>query len=645
MKKVLGLSLCALMAVSLAGCGGKVTSEDYVNLYTSDPSNMDYVTSSLQVDHEHNANFVDGLVENDPTGKFVGALAEKWGSNPDATEWTFTLRKGVNWVNSEGETYAELKAQDFVTGLQHAADFDSDVNWLVQGVIKNYSEYLAGDVDFSEVGVKAVDDYTVKYTLEQSTPYFYTFGSYNILMPINKDFLESKGEGCKLGAPKKDACKFGAVEPSSILYNGAYILDTLDPKSKVVYRANPNYWDKDHVYINKVTLVYTDGSDPYAGINGFEQGTYVSASLRPDWGDFEDYKTKYDGEYYVTLPNAANFGMMFNFNRTNYGHTANTTDEAKANTKAAILNKDFRAAVRASLDRIAELATSTPEDVAADCLRNITSVPNLVTTSDGREFGELVTEAYNKMSGQDVNLADGQDPFLNPEKAMEYIAAAKTAGIKFPVTLDLPVYKTSKSNVARGRSMKESIERNSQGNILINLVQMDYDTLVSACYGITEPESADFDINTFTGWSPDYPDPKTFLDLYSITDGIYMAQLGLHNAGTKNYNADDEAAIKAVRLDEYERKYQVAKNIVDDFDARYEAFAEMDALMIDEVIYIPVEMDARGYLVTRVVPFTKSYSQTGISEYKYKYMQVQQDVVTTEQYNKAYDEWTAARGK
>lgn len=643
MKKVLGLSLSALMVASLAGCSGKITSLDYVNRYTSDPSNMDYVTTALQADHEHNANFVDGLLENDPTGKFVGALAESWEMNEDATEFTFKLRKGVQWVTSEGEVYAELNAKDFVTGLQHAADFNSGTSWLVMGLVKNYSEYLAGEVEFSEVGVEAVDDYTVKYTLNYSAPYFYTFGSYNILMPINEEFLNSKGEGCKLGAPDKATCSFGSVDPSSILYNGGYILSSLSPKSEITYKANPNYWDKDHVYIQNVTLIYDDGSDPYAGIVGFENGTYASASLSTSWGDFDTYKEKYADYYYTTLPNSTNFGILFNFNRTDYAHTSHTTDADKANTKAALLNYNFRAAFRAAFDRVAYLSTSTPKEVAIDMLRNVTSVPNLVTTEDGKEFGELVNAAYAEMTGETVNLADGQDPWLNPEKAMEYINAAKADGIQFPVTLDMPTLGTSKRLVTQCQSMKDSVEKNTQGNIIINVIQMDYDTLVDACYGVEVADDADYDINSFTGWGPDYPDPKTFMDLYSITEGSYMPTFGLHTLDDQNYNSTDAAAMEAIGLDEYEKMYQAAKAITDDTTARYEAFAKCDAKIIAEVLYIPCHMDARGYVVTKVVPFTKSYSQTGISEYKYKFMQVQEDMVTKEQYDKAYDEWQKAR--
>lgn len=85
------------------------------------------------------------------------------------------------------------------------------------------------------------------------------------------------------------------------------------------------------------------------------------------------------------------------------------------------------------------------------------------------------------------------------------------------------------------------------------------------------------------------------------------------------------------------------KAITNDMDARYEAFAKCDALLTENAIVISTGMDARGYAVSKVVPFTKSYSQSGISEYKYKYMVIQDEIVTKEQYDKAYNEWVAGK--
>ena len=89
------------------------------------------------IDSQHFANFIDGLIEHDSYGNLVGAMATNWEEREQSTIWRFHLRQGVKWYTDEGEEYAEVTAHDFVAGLQHAADFQSQTLYLVQSVIKN----------------------------------------------------------------------------------------------------------------------------------------------------------------------------------------------------------------------------------------------------------------------------------------------------------------------------------------------------------------------------------------------------------------------------------------------------------------------------------------------------------------------------
>lgn len=75
---------------------------------------------------------------------------------------------------------------------------------------------------WSKVGIEAVDDHTLVYKLTGPTPFFLDLTTYNILMPINRSFLEGQEPGCAIGSPDKN-CSFGSTAPDSILYNGAYI--------------------------------------------------------------------------------------------------------------------------------------------------------------------------------------------------------------------------------------------------------------------------------------------------------------------------------------------------------------------------------------------------------------------------------------
>ena len=203
-------------------------------VYAMDPSSLDYSVTSKSSTSDVIANVVDGLLENDKYGNLIPSLAEDWSVSKDGLTYTYKLRKGVKWYTSEGEEYAEVKAQDFVTGLKHAADGKSDGLSLLQDSIKGLAAYISGESnDFSTVGVKAVDDYTVEYTLNKPESFWNSKVTTATMLPVNEEFLNSKG---------KD---YGTPTPSSILYNGPYLLKSLTSKSAIEYEKNPNYWDKD----------------------------------------------------------------------------------------------------------------------------------------------------------------------------------------------------------------------------------------------------------------------------------------------------------------------------------------------------------------------------------------------------------------
>ena len=117
-------------------------------------------------------------------------FAEDWSVSKDGLTYTYKIRKGVKWYDADGEERGEVTAKDFVTGLKHAADKKSEELPLVQGSIKGLDDYVQGKTtDFSQVGVKAVDDYTLQYTLNKPETFWNSKTTNGILFPINR-FLE-----------------------------------------------------------------------------------------------------------------------------------------------------------------------------------------------------------------------------------------------------------------------------------------------------------------------------------------------------------------------------------------------------------------------------------------------------------------------
>ena len=150
--------------------------------------------------------------------------------------------------------------------------------YLVQESIKGLDAYVKGEVkDFSEVGIKAVDDQTVQYTLNKPESFWNSKTTMGILAPVNEEFLTSKGS---------DFAK--ATDPSSILYNGPFLLKSLVAKSSVEFEKNPNYWDKDNVHIDKVKLSFWDGQDNNKLAETFKDGGFSMARLFPTSGSYSE---------------------------------------------------------------------------------------------------------------------------------------------------------------------------------------------------------------------------------------------------------------------------------------------------------------------------------------------------------------------
>lgn len=647
-------SALTALTTLLVGCsaGSKTastsptTSEDFKYIYDADPTTFDYLFTFSSPNHKVTANAIDGLVETDAAGKYIGAVAESWEANADSTKWTFHLRKGVNWSTNEGEVYGEVKAQDFLTGLQHAADFDSETAYLVEGVIKNFKEYEQGKVTFDEVGIKALDDYTLEYTLEAPTPYFYTLANYSILYPVNQEFLLSKGSGCALGKPSKDDCTFGALSPDSILYNGGYIISNYTAKSKIELTKNANYWDADHVYINNVTFTYEDGSDDHAIINGFEAGNYTTGVFLGTWSNdnFKQYLDKYKDNVYLPVQDIGTYEIFFNFGRQNYNYT--TPDKDKENTHAALQNVNFRRAVMFAFDKSAFVQQMAGDEAAASYMTRNQMIPSNYLTVDGKDYGETVTSLVQAAGGafSDVSTLDGKDGYYNPTKALEFIEAAKKDGIKFPVSLDFPVFGNNREQVNQRSSFKSSVEKATNGQITINLVFINNYDEYRALFLVDSGKATDFDLS-YAGWSPDYEDPKSYLNILSPVNGDMMRYLGIDPEMHGLATDVDKANAQAVGLYEYQKLLDAADKIVDNPNERYKAYAKAEAYAIENALVLTTQCWKINYEVSKLVPFTRPYAGSGISVYKYKFGVVQKDIVTKQQYDDAYKAWQAKRAE
>ncbi len=658
MKKLLVALFVA--ALVLTGCAKKavVFRNDYSYIYTSDIEQLDYTVTYLAENHRHIANFVDGLMEHNPLGQLVGAVAESYTVNADATEFVFKLRKGVKWVTVEGEAYADVKAQDFVTGLQHGADFQSETAYILFGVIKNYSQYFDGKItDFSQVGIAAVDDYTLKFTLEAATPYFHTMTTYGVLYPINKEFLETQGVGCKLGAPDAGNCAFGSSEGKSILYNGAYLLSNNTVKSVVEYTANPTYWDKKNVFIPKVKLTYYDGSDPDSLFRSFDNGELSAAPVYTDnEATYKIAKDKYGDAIYIGRLTTTTYYISFNYDRQGFHNESGVdqlvslkTDKQKADTKLAILNEQFRTAIFRGIDRAALNAQSVGQELKTNALRNTYTSPEFVSTSDGKSYAALLgvqlTKIDSKLFPASFNLADSQDPYYNLDLAKAQMALAVTElekqGVVFPVVIDVLGNGASTKNMNTRLAFKTMMETAFPGKVQVNIqVAADAKQYQAGFYTNKTAAGTNYDINLGSGWGPDYGDPKTYVATLSPINGDLLKGLGFEAGADKNVEAKTKAGFF-----EFEKLNAAASAEIKNIDKRYELYAAAEAYLIGHSLFLPNVSQGGIFQVSRVKSYTTSWADYGISEYKYKFMQVTDHVITLAERDAAKKEWEKARTK
>ena len=619
-------------AVLLVACGKADKEADapttFSYVYGVDPSSLDYSIATRTSTTDIIGNVVDGLLENDEYGNLVPSLAEDWSVSQDGLTYTYKLRKGVKWYTSEGEEYAEVTAHDFVTGLKHVADGKSDGVTLIQNSIKGLNEYMTGETnDFSTVGVKAVDDYTVEYTLNAPETFWNSKVTSATMLPVNEEFLKASGKN------------YGTVSPAGILYNGPYILKTLTSKSLIEYEKNPNYWDKEKVKIEKVKLTYYDGSDQESLIRSFSSGVYTTARLFPSSSNFASTLEQYGDKITYSPQDSTSYYFTFNVNRQSFNKTAKTSEEQKTSTKEAMLNKDFRQAINFAFNRHSYAAQLNGEDGADKIIRN-SLVPDNFVQSAGKSFGQIAQQELVNYGDQwkEVELVDGKNAIYNPEKAKAAFEKAKkdleSKGVTFPIHLDVPVEQTDTIAVQQSNSFKQSIESTlGAENVVIDVLQMTDNEKETITSQARVPSQKDYDLNS-TGWAPSYQDPASYLNIMDPKSGSAMKHLGI----TKGKDKD---VVAKLGLDQYKKLLEDAVSETTDLEKRYEKYAKAQAWLTDSSLLMPTASSGGSPVVSNVVPFSKPYSQVGIKgdPYIFKGMRLQKDIVTTKEYDEALKKW------
>ena len=541
---------------------GYTLKNTYNKGYSSDPKTWDALATSRAADSEAIVNTYDGLLEYDVMNVQRPALAAEMPTvSDDGLTYTFKLRQGVKWVDSTGKELGEVKASDFVAGMQHLLDAQGGLESLISGLIVGVSDYLDGKIsDFSKVGVKAVDEYTLTYTLEKRCTYFLTMFGYGMFAPLCRDYYVAKGG--KFGAdynPADTNYTYGK-DPNSIAYCGPYVVTNATAENTIKFEANTKYWNAANVKIKTLTWYYNDGKDAFKAYNDMKAGTLDGAVLNASTvkqakndkiGNTD--KTYFDEYRYITGTDATAFMAFMNINRDQYVNVqdwtqaaSSLTDAEKERSNKAMLNQHFRTAIMYSLDRAAYNAQTVGEDLKFASLINSYTPGNFVrlekevtleiggankTYPAGTYYGvimqdQLTADGYkykvwDPQGGADgLGSSAGFDGWHNPTEAKaELEKAIAELGIEIskenPIKLDLPCFTGSEAYKNRAQAFKKSLEEALEGKVVLNLIECPNSAdWYNAGYYTDYGYEANYSIYDVSGWGPDYGDPASYLDTF-----------------------------------------------------------------------------------------------------------------------------------
>ena len=628
MKKVISLMLVIMLVIS--GCGTKqpetpaatqpaenTTSsgtetvvatetakydevQEYKAVYSGEVTTLNYLTTNSTSEFGIAANFIDTLIEYDQYGVVKPSLATEWSVSDDGLVWTFKIREGVKWYDYEGKEVADVTAQDFVDSLEYILNpaNESKTAQIAYDVIANAQDFYDGKItDFSKVGVKAVDTYTLEYRLSKPTPYFLSMLTYVCFFPVNGPFLEEAGD------------RFG-TDNAKLLYNGAYILSTFEPQTKRVLTKNDNYWDKENVHIEKLTFKYNKEADSLGTelyLRGETSMVEIPSSSIDEWMNDASKKD---------LFRPATTSFYTYFFAINFDPTFDAAFDPD-NWKAAVNNTSFRKALFHALDRRAAMLTSEPYDPEKRLSSTIT--PKNFTSVDGKDFVMI----------SDLAGFVDKDSF-NKDEALKFKAQAMKeleGKATFPVKLYMPYNSGSSDATNRAQVIQQQI----QGVLGDDFIEVYLSPYPPTGFLNATRRAGNYSLME-VNWGPDYADPETYTDPFARDSNYNFPEYCTEtDADGNNLYEVYEALVNAAKAE----RVDIAK--------RYELFAKAEAYLIDKAFVVPYALGGGGYISSRLDPFEAMYSPFGVSSERYKLQHILAKPMNSTEYNENLIKWQTER--
>ena len=651
-------ALSTAAAGLLSSCGGSSAggtaatgdSTTYTVLYARQPASLNYLICSADPDLYHGTHCVDTLVEYDSRGKIREGLATSWEWDADTLTWTFHLRD-ENWVDYTGAVLGPVTAQDFVDALAYLLDPDyaSGTASLVTPYVAGAEDYYnycvwrnnanngtvaedgtryaidaagtvtltAADgstttcpaVDFSAVGVCAVDEHTLTYTLNYDFPGFLSLLNYAPFEPAYGPMLAELGDQFCTSAETACSC-------------GAFYLAEYTPLESWVMKKNPENYDKDNVYIDTIRYIYNQEaliSGPEMVRRGEIDQATISSDILDSWladdttKDMVSMERPETGKSYFYFFNFLPYAHQF----PNWNTTGVDAQYQPDNWAKAVNSTNFRKAFLYAINPAVTLAVTAPEGYENYKLHTITP-PSFCANSKGVDYTEC---------GALANVTD----HFNEATAKQYRDAAvqelTAAGATFPIKVQYPYNPAVVDWDKQCQVFKQQVEgvlNDGFDFVEIIITQGPSDNFLNAVRRAGAYEFMSY------YWGADYSDPETEVYPFYQEAGDRGTCYAFLRTGVEDGIITGETAGYVMT---YMDMVEKAKAITADLDARYAAFADAEAYLIENALVIPLSLPVPPYIATRLNLWEGQYAPTGFSSNRLKGIHILDHYVSMDEYN------------
>ena len=651
-------ALSTAAAGLLSSCGGSAAggtaatgdSATYTVLYARQPATLNYLICSADPDLYHGTHCVDTLVEYDSRGKIREGLATSWEWDADTLTWTFHLRD-ENWVDYTGAVLGPVTAQDFVDALAYLLnpDYASGTASLVTPYVAGAEDYYnycvwrnnaqngtvaedgttytidaagtvtltAADgstttcpaVDFSSVGVAAVDEHTLTYTLNYDFPGFLSLLNYAPFEPAYGPMLAELGDQFCTSAETACNC-------------GAFYLAEYTPLESWVMKKNPENYDKDNVYIDTVRYIYNQEaliSGPEMVRRGEIDQATISSDILDSWladdttKDMVSMERPETGKSYFYFFNFLPYAHQF----PNWNTTGVDAQYQPDNWAKAVNSTNFRKAFLYAINPAVTLAVTAPEGYENYKLHTITP-PSFCADSKGVDYTECgalakVTDHFNEATAKQYRDA-----------AVQELTAA---GATFPIKVQYPYNPAVVDWDKQCQVFKQQVEgvlNDGFDFVDIIITQGPSDNFLNAVRRAGAYEFMSY------YWGADYSDPETEVYPFYQEAGDRGTCYAFLRTGVEDGIITGETADYVMT---YMDMVEKAKAITADLDARYAAFADAEAYLIENALVIPLSLPVPPYIATRLNLWEGQYAPTGFSSNRLKGIHILDHYVSMDEYN------------